>query len=108
MTLTDHFIIHYHLYHSLVWFVKVKERETFIYSINLWLVQLLMFYVSALASLTQGSILEYKFISAEMLHLKRDAGSYSYLSQSGCSSLVAVSDKEEFNTTVVSIKCLHA
>ena len=37
-----------------------------------------------------------------MLHLNRDAKSYVYLNKTGCSTLAAVDDREQFNTTVVS------
>ena len=39
-----------------------------------------------------------------MLHLERDASLYTYLSRSGCSTLDAVDDKDQFNVTVVSLK----
>ena len=45
------------------------------------------------------------FHLAEMLHLDRDATSYAYLNKSGCSTLAAVDDKEQFNVTIVSFFC---
>ena len=44
-----------------------------------------------------------RIVAAEMLHLNRDASNYAYLNKSGCSKLVAVDDKEQFNVTIVSM-----
>ena len=37
-----------------------------------------------------------------MLHLNCGADGYQYLNRSGCSTLIAVDDKEQFDITIVS------
>ena len=38
----------------------------------------------------------------ELLHLNDGADGYQYLNRSGCSTLIAVDDKEQFDITIVS------
>ena len=91
--------------HSQELWVKEKGRETSTYFIKSWLVQVQT--CSVRLKIIQNSLLSphdlcLSFHLAEMLHLDRDATSYAYLNKSGCSTLAAVDDKQQFNVTIVS------
>ena len=74
------------------------------YFINSWLVQVQMSFVRLKTIQKQFYLLMIVslFHLTEMLHLDREATSYAYLNKSGCSTLAAVDDKEQFNVTIVS------
>ena len=84
---------------------KLKGRETFTYFINSWLVQVEMSSIRV----NYICITWYMFhlyvplhSVTEMLHLNDGADGYQYLNRSGCSTLIAVDDKEQFDITIVS------
>ena len=80
----------------------MKEKEIFMCFINSWSVQVEM--CSVRLDIIQKHPYDHVSLHcAEMLHLERDATNYAYLNKSGCSTLAAVDDKEQFNITIVSL-----
>ena len=81
----------------------MKGKEISTCFINSWPVQVEMCSVR-LTTIPRHLYDHILFHLAEMLHLDRDATNYAYLNKSGCSTLAAVDDKEQFNVTIVRVQ----